>query len=83
VTRALPGRSCPPLLADRAPAGDIDIVVNVAYREVTLATNADDLADAVRTGRAVRVIVVGPLIARVRAAFRRGPLGPSLGMKSL
>jgi hypothetical protein len=59
------------LLAGRVPAGDLDLVVDLGYREVTLVHDRDAIGDAVRTTRPIRVIPLGPLITRVREAFRR------------
>jgi hypothetical protein len=66
-------------LASRIPVGNLDLVVDLGYREVTLVGEVAALADAVRTSRPVRVIPIGPLVTRVRGAFGRvasAPTGP-------
>jgi hypothetical protein len=65
------------LLTDRVPAGDLDLVVDLGYREVTLVSDRDAIGDAVRTTRPIRVIPLGPLITRVREAFRRVAASPT------
>lgn len=59
------------LLAERLPVGYFDIVVDLGYREVSIVSQPEQLSDLVRTGRPVRVIPLGPLVARVRDAFKR------------
>lgn len=65
------------LLSDRIPVGALDVVVDLGYREVTLATDHAALAEAVRTGRAVCVVPLRQLVDRVREAFRRVASAPS------
>jgi len=57
-------------LDDRLPTGDLYLVVDAVYRSAELHTR-DTLIAAVRTGRLVRVIPLGPTVELVRQAFRR------------
>jgi hypothetical protein len=52
-------------------APHLDLVVDLGYREAVVVTDASALADAVRTGRPVKVLPLAALTRRVRDAFRR------------
>jgi hypothetical protein len=58
-------------LRESVMADELFVVVDVAYREATLATSPEEVAAAVTTSRAVRVLTMGDLVQRVRAAFSR------------
>jgi len=65
-------------LSGRLPVGELDVVVDLGYREVTLVADPAALPATVRTKRPICVIPVEELLTRVRAAFRRvTSAGPS------
>src|SRR5207237_1347528 len=55
----------------------LDLVIDARYREVVLVTDPSELAVAARTAQLIRVVPLAPLVARLRASFRR-LVGPDL-----
>lgn len=49
----------------------LDLIVDSAWRHCRLVSSDGELADAVTTGREVRVLRLAPLISNTRDAFRR------------
>lgn len=54
------------IFADR-----LDLVIDTAWRQCRLVSSDAELAEAVATGRQLRVIRLAPLIRQTREAFRR------------
>jgi hypothetical protein len=58
-------------IKDAIFADRIDLVVDSAWRQCRLVSSDADLAEAVVSGRQLRVIPLAPLIKQTRDAFRR------------
>jgi hypothetical protein len=58
-------------LIDALADSQLDLVVDLGYREAVVVTGAVALAEAVRTGRALKVLLLAEVAHRVQEAFRR------------
>lgn len=49
----------------------LDLAIDIQLKEATIARNSDELAQAIRHARPVRIITLAPVVERALAAFDR------------